>query len=72
MKKNGQMHRPITSARWASLPTGNLFSLSALSFVAKPTAIFFNGLAHLFPEGSLLNQGFFAEDLFHAKSPPMF
>jgi hypothetical protein len=60
----------ITPTRWASLPTGNLFSLSALSFVAKFTGIFFNGLAHLFPEGGLLNQGFFAENLFHAKSPP--
>jgi len=66
------MRRPITPARWASLPTGNLFSLSALSLVAKSTGIFFNGLAHLFPEGSFLNQGFFAEDLFHTKSPPMF
>lgn len=66
------MRRPITSARWVSLPTGNLFSLSALSFVAKFTGFFFNGFAQLFPEGSLLNQGFFAEDLFHAKSPPMF
>ena len=66
------MRCPITPARWVGLPTGNLFSLSALSFVTKPTAIFFNGFAHLFPEGSLLNQGLFAEDLFHVKSPPMF
>ncbi len=65
------MHRPITPARWISLPTGNLFSLSALSFMTKHTAIFFNGLAHLFPEGSLLNQGVFAENLFHANSPPI-
>ena len=48
-----------TSACWASLPTGNLFSFSALSLVAECPGIFFNGFVHLRPEDGFLFQRFF-------------
>jgi len=64
------MH-PLTSARWASLPTGNLFSLSALSLVTNLHRFFIDGFTHLCPERGLFNQSFVAEDLFHNKVPPI-
>jgi hypothetical protein len=59
------------SAFWVLLPTGNLIiRFSALSFMAEPTWIFFNGFTPLRPEGGLLNQGLLIKGLLH-ESPPL-